>query len=73
MLDPEFESPRIENVTSVTNGDVIKIQGNAKGYDSVFIYVNDEKIAEAKVENDSKFSYEYPVEKRESIKSLLLV
>jgi hypothetical protein len=63
LLNPEFESPRIENVTSVTNGDVIKIQGNAKGYDNVFIYINDEKIAEAKVEDDSKFSYEYPVEK----------
>ena len=63
LLDPEFESPLLENVTSVTNGDVIKIQGNAKGYDSVFIYVNDEKIAEAKVDDDSKFSYEYTVEK----------
>ncbi len=63
LLDPEFESPLLENVTSVTNGDVIKIQGSAKGYDNVFIYANDEKIAEVKVEDDSKFSYEYPVEK----------
>ena len=52
LLNPELESPQIENVTSVTNGDVIKIQGSAKGYDNVFIYANDEKIAEAKEISD---------------------
>ena len=63
MLNPEFESPQIENVTSVTNGDVIKIQGSANGYDNVFIFVNDEKVGEVKVGDDSKFSYDYIVEK----------
>lgn len=63
LLSPEFESPQMENVTSVTNGDVIKIQGSAKGYDNVFIYVNDEKVGDVKVGDDSKFSYDYTVEK----------
>lgn len=61
LLDPNLEAPKLVESTAITNGDTIKINGNASGYDSVFIYVNDEKVGEAKVE-DSKFSYEYKVE-----------
>lgn len=61
LLDPNLEAPKLVESTTITNGDTIKINGNASGYDNVFIYVNDEKVGEAKVE-DSKFSYEYKVE-----------
>lgn len=61
LLDPNLEAPKLEESTTITNGDTLKIKGNASGYDNVFVYVNEEKVGEAKVE-DSKFSYDYKVE-----------
>ncbi len=62
LLNPEFEAPTLSESTSITNGDMIKILGVAKGYDSVFVYDGEEKIGEVKVDEDSKFSYEYEIE-----------
>lgn len=62
VLDPELEAPKLGEVTSLTNGDSIKIDGSASGYDNIFIYVNDEKVGDAKVGDDSKYSFEYTVE-----------
>ena len=59
LLDPELESPNITEVTSITNGETILVKGTAKGYDSVFVYVNDSKVGESKVEDDASFKYEY--------------
>lgn len=61
LLDPNLEAPKLVESTTITNGDTLKINGNASGYDNVFVYVNDKKVGEAKVE-DSKFSYNYKVE-----------
>ncbi|MBP6976619.1 hypothetical protein KBB42_03440, partial [Candidatus Dojkabacteria bacterium] len=62
LLDPKLESPKLEEVTSITNGDKIKIKGLASGYDNVFIYLDEEKVGDVKVDDESKFSYEYTAE-----------
>lgn len=62
LLNPEFEAPTFEESTTITSGDNIKINGMAKGYDTVFIYKGEEKIGETKVKDDSKFTFDYPVE-----------
>lgn len=62
LLDPELESPIITNITSITNEEEITIEGEAKGYDTVFVYVNDEKVGETKVQDSEEFSYTYVVE-----------
>lgn len=62
LLDPELESPVLSEVTTLTNGDTVVIKGEAPKYDTVFVYVNEEKIGEAKVDDNSEFRYEYVVE-----------
>lgn len=62
LLNPELESPILSDVTPITNGESITVKGEAKGYDVVFIYLNDEKVGESKVGDDSKYSFEYKVE-----------
>ena len=62
LLDPELDAPVAATVTSITNGETIVVKGDAKGYDSVFVYINEEKVGEAKVGDDGKYSFEYTVE-----------
>lgn len=64
LLDPELEAPASATVTSITNGETIVVQGEAKGYDSIFVYINEEKVGEAKVGEDGKYSFEYTVEEQ---------
>lgn len=68
LLDPKLEAPKLEEVTSITKGDKILIKGSATGYDNVFIYLDEEKVGDVKVDDDSKFSYEYTAEKEGSYK-----
>lgn len=58
VLDSNLEAPALEEVTSLTNGETIAVRGSAEGYDTVFVYVNDEKVEEVNVD-DGKFSFEY--------------
>jgi hypothetical protein len=62
LLDPELEAPKITKMTSLTNEDEISIEGEAKGYDMVFVYEGEEKVGEAKVGDEGEFSFEYIVE-----------
>lgn len=62
LLDPELERPSLGEITTITNGETIMVKGEAEGFDTVFIYVNEEKVGEAKVGDDSKYSFEYTVE-----------
>ncbi len=62
LLDPKLESPKLEEVTSITNGEKILVKGIASGYDNVFIYLEEEKVGDVKVDDESKFSYEYTAE-----------
>ncbi|HCC67742.1 TPA: hypothetical protein DEP90_00830 [Patescibacteria group bacterium] len=59
--DESFEVPSLEYVTELTNGSEIVVKGSAPEYDSVAIFVNDEKIDEVKVK-DGIFEYAYQVE-----------
>lgn len=61
-LDIELEAPILSEVTSLTSGDTILIRGNAKGFEDVFVYVNDIKVASVKVGDDDIFTYEYKVD-----------
>lgn len=62
LLDPELESPILGEITTITNGDTIMVKGDAEGFDTVFIYVNEEKVGEAKVDDESKYTFEYAIE-----------
>lgn len=62
LLDPQLEAPALQEATSITNGDKISIKGNANEYDNVFIYVNDEKVGDVKVDDEGKYSFEYTLE-----------
>lgn len=62
LLDPKLEAPKLEEVTSITNGDTVMVKGTAVGYDNVFIYLDEEKVGDVKVDDDSKFSFEYTTE-----------
>ncbi|MCD4811667.1 hypothetical protein K8R14_03630 [bacterium] len=63
--DPVFEetfvTPSLEYVTELTNGSEVMVKGEALDYDSIAIFVNDEKIDEVKVV-DGIFEYTYEVE-----------
>jgi len=62
LLNPELEAPTITKITSLTNESEITVEGEAQGYDIVFIYAGDEKIGETKVTDDSEYSFTYEVE-----------
>ncbi len=62
LLDPQLEAPALQESTSITNGDKIFVKGNANGYDNVFVYVNDEKVGDVKVDDEGKYSFEYTLE-----------
>ncbi|HBB64979.1 MAG: hypothetical protein UR49_C0024G0006 [candidate division WS6 bacterium GW2011_GWF2_33_92] len=62
LFNPDLEAPTLDEVTSITNGDKIMVKGSAAGFDEVFVYVNEEKIDTTKLDDDSKFSYEYIVD-----------
>lgn len=61
-IDLDLEAPELTDVTDLTNGDKILVRGKASGFDDVFVYVNDVKIASTKVDEEDLFSYEYTVE-----------
>lgn len=61
--DIDLEAPVLGDVTTLTNGDKILIRGSAKGFDDVFVYVDDAKVGSAKVDGEANFSYEYTVER----------
>ncbi len=58
IFEETFVTPSWEYVTEVTNKGEIMVKGEAPEYDSVAIFVNDEKIDEVKVE-DGVFEYIY--------------
>lgn len=62
-IDIDLEAPVLGDVTTLTNGDKILIRGSAKGFDDVFVYVDDAKVGSAKVDGEANFSYEYTVER----------
>jgi hypothetical protein len=53
--------PTMEYVTDLTNGEEIVVKGNAAGLDSVAVFINDERVGETRVKDDS-YEYAYEVE-----------
>lgn len=57
-LDTSLVSPSLGDVASITNAHDVTITGSAEGYDTVYVYLNDQKVGEAKVKSDNSFSYD---------------
>lgn len=53
--------PSMEYVTDLTNKKEIEVKGNATDYDSVAIFVNDERVGETRVKDDI-YEYTHEVE-----------
>lgn len=54
-LDDTLVPPSMADVSSVTKDEIVSVSGNASGYDTVFVYVNGEKVQTAKVDKDGNF------------------
>jgi hypothetical protein len=55
----ELPVPTMEYVTDLTNEKEITVKGKAPGHDSVAIFVNDERVGQTRVKEDSyEFTYE---------------
>jgi hypothetical protein len=61
-LDESLDTPSLAGTEEITNKEEIKIQGVAEGFDEVFVYVDNEEVGRVKVDSDSAFEFEYPVE-----------
>jgi hypothetical protein len=61
-LDETLDTPSLAGTEQLTNGDDIVIQGVAEGFDEVFVYVDNEEVGRVKVNKDSSFQFEYPVD-----------
>jgi hypothetical protein len=57
----QLEAPTVEQVTELTNGESITVKGKAPGYNSVALYVNDEKVKEERVK-DNQYEITYEIE-----------
>lgn len=57
-LDTSLVSPSLEEIPSATNSDKVTVKGNASGYDTVYVYVNGEKVGSTKVDSKDDFSYD---------------
>ena len=57
----ELAVPTMEEVTDITNEKEIIVKGKAEDYNSVAIFVNDERVGETRVK-DGEYEYTYEVE-----------
>jgi len=61
-LDDTLDTPSLAGTEEITNEDEIVIKGVAESFDEVFVYVDNEEVGRVKVDEDSAFEFEYPVE-----------
>ncbi len=61
-LDEALDTPSLSGTEVLTNEEKIVIKGVAEDFDEVFVYVDSEEKGRVKVDSDSSFEYEYPVE-----------
>jgi hypothetical protein len=61
-LDETLDIPSLSGTEVLTNADDIVIRGVAEGFDEVFVYVDNEEVGRVKVDKDSTFEFEYPIE-----------
>jgi hypothetical protein len=63
QLNESLVSPSVSEIPAVTKENTIKVSGNASGYDTVYVYINDEKVKDAKVGAKGAFSVDVTLEK----------
>jgi hypothetical protein len=64
----ELEAPTVESLSEITNAESITVKGKAPGYNSVALFVNDEKVDETRVKDDQyEFTYEIEQEGEYSV------
>lgn len=61
-LDETLDVPSLAGTEVLTNRDNIVIQGEAEGFDEVFVYVDNEEVGRVKVDRESMFEFEHPIE-----------
>jgi hypothetical protein len=62
-LNESLVSPSVSEMVAVTKESVITVSGNATGYDTVYVYVNGEKVKDAKVGTNGDFKADITLEK----------
>jgi len=62
-LKESLVSPSVTEISTITNSSTVPISGNATGYDTVYIYVNGEKVQSVKVGTKGEFSSDITLEK----------
>jgi len=55
QLNESLVSPSVSEMASITRESTISVNGNANGYDTVYVYVNGEKVKDAKVGAKGEF------------------
>jgi len=63
QLNETLVSPSVSDIPSVTNSNTIAVNGNATGYDTVYVYVNGEKIKDVKVGAKGEFKSDVTLDK----------
>ena len=61
-FDESLDSPSLAGTEILTNAETITIRGTATDFDQVFIYVDNDEVGRVRVEADSTFEYDHPVE-----------
>lgn len=63
QLNESLVSPSVTEMPAVTKENTVTVSGNASGYDTVYIYVNGEKVKDAKVGTKGEFSTDITLDK----------
>lgn len=61
-LNESLVSPSVSEMVAVTKESAITVSGNATGYDTVYVYVNGEKVTDVKVGNNGDFKADITLE-----------
>lgn len=57
-VDNSLVSPSLDTLPEITNADKVTVKGTATGYDTVYVYVNNNKVGSTKVGTKGDFSYD---------------
>ena len=61
-LNESLVSPSVTEMASITKESTITVEGNATGYDTVYVYVNGEKVQNVKVGAKGEFKTDITLE-----------
>lgn len=63
QLNESLVSPSVTELPTVTKDSTVSVSGNASGYDTVYVYVNGEKVKDAKVGAKGEFKTDVTLDK----------